>query len=163
MRLPLYILLFLAALLLQLTVIPLFSINGVTPDIILILVIAVSLQKGRTWGVVAGFLAGVLYDILGTGFVGVSSFANAVSAYVAGFFGGEQLERGFLVVTLLLFFSLFVHDMLYFLILSIGSSVGFFQILLRQILPQTIYTSTFMIILHLLSPRLLWGTKKTQY
>jgi len=163
MRLPLYIPLFLAALVLQLTVIPLFSINGVTPDIILILVIAVSLQKGRTWGVISGFLAGILFDIFGTGFVGVSSFANSVSAYVAGFFGGEQLEREFLVVTLLLFFSLLVHDMLYFLILSIGTPVGFFQVLLRQIIPQTIYTFTFMIILHLLSPRLLWGTKTTQY
>jgi len=144
-------------------VIPLFSVNGVTPDLILILVIVISLQKGRTWGVVAGFSAGLLYDLFGTGFVGVSSFANSISAYVAGFFGGEQLERRFITVTGFLLFSLFVHDLLYYLILSVGTSVGFFNMLFKQIVPQTIYTFIFLIILHLVSPRFLWGTREANY
>lgn len=163
MRLPFYIPLFLAGLLLQFTVIPLFSVNGVTPDLIVILVIVVSLQRGRTWGVVAGFAAGLLYDMFGTGFVGASSFANSISAYVAGFFGGEQLERRFITVTGVLLFSLFVHDLLYFLILSVGAPGGFVNMLFRQIIPQTIYTFVFLIILHLLSPKLLWGTREAGY
>ncbi|MFQ5640565.1 MAG: rod shape-determining protein MreD [bacterium] len=79
-----YAFLFAIAIVLQKTIAPLFSINDITPDFILILVIAFSLQQGRVRGILCAFVVGLLFDSIGTEFVGLSSLSQSVAAYLAG-------------------------------------------------------------------------------
>jgi rod shape-determining protein MreD len=154
---PVHLLLFAISILLQLSVAPLFSIKDITPDFILIVVVAIALQRGRMWGIIVACLAGLLFDVFGSGFVGLSSLAKTITAFLAGFIGGERLERRFLSIVGFLFLLLLVHDSLYFTILSIGTSIGFWSTILRFALPTTVYTLTFMTMINLVWPRLLWG------
>jgi len=156
-----YILLFLFALPLQLKVVPLFAIKGIIPNIVSVLVISLTLQHGRFHGILAGFVVGLSMDLLGTGLVGASSFANTLLAFMVGFLGRQQLERKFGNLIGLMFVALLVHDSVYFLIQGIGSSLGFWRILLTQALPQSCYTLVFILIFHLLYPKLFQTT--TQY
>jgi rod shape-determining protein MreD len=156
-----YILIFVFALflafVLQLTVVPLFAIYHTTPDLVLIVLIIITLQKGRFWGIVFGFLSGLIIDILSNGLVGLSSLSYAVAAFVTGFLRSEQLERRASVVAGVLFLGLFVHHFIYYLVLQFGSAIGFVETIFSKALPYTIYSMVFVLILHLLLPRLLWG------
>ncbi len=155
-----YIVFFILCIILQLTIIPLFSIKGISPDLILILVISVSIQRGKFWGVVAGFSAGLVFSAFGTAFTGLSSLANSISAFVAGFLLGEQLEQRFGVIVGLILVSLLIHDFLYYTILSIGTSIGFWVTLFKHVVPQSFYTLIFMVIIHMVLPRGLWAPAK---
>jgi len=155
-----YIAFFILSIILQITIIPLFSIKGVSPDLILILVISVSIQRGKFWGVVAGFSAGLVFDALGTAFLGLSSLANSISAFVAGFLLAKQLEHRFGVIVGLILVSLLIHDFLYYTILSIGISIGFWVTLFKHVVPQSFYTLIFMVIIHMVLPRGLWAPAK---
>lgn len=155
-----YAFLFAIAIVLQKTIAPLFSINDITPDFILILVIAFSLQQGRVRGILCAFVVGLLFDSIGTEFVGLSSLSQSVAAYLAGLFGGERLERRLGGIVGFLFFVIFIHDFIYNTILSLGTSVTFFRNVFKVVLPSTCYTLIFVIILHLIWPKALWGSKR---
>jgi rod shape-determining protein MreD len=53
----------LAALLLQVGVFPEIAINGVVPDIVLLVVVALALARGPEYAAVVGFFAGLLLDL----------------------------------------------------------------------------------------------------
>lgn len=152
-----FVLLLILSVVLQKTVAPLFSIREITPNLILILVVAVSLQRGRFWGVLAGFAAGLLYDLVGTEFVGLSSLANCLAAYVAGTFGRERLERRLVIVIGFLLTVLLLHDVVYFGILAFGTNSGLVRTILGAAVPSALYTALFIVIFHLVWPRMIWG------
>jgi len=112
-----YIVFFILCIILQLNAVYAASLHhSANPEI------SVSIQRGKFWGVVGGFSAGLVFDAFGTAFVGLSSLANSISAFVAGFLLGEQLEQRFGVIVGLILVSLLIHDFLYYTILSIGTS-----------------------------------------
>ena len=152
MHVSIYVLLLLFSVVCQLLIAPLFSIKEVSPDFLLIIIIFISIQKGRAWGVWSGFLAGLVLDLLGTGIVGLSSLTKSLSAYVSGSLVGERVERRFAVNIGLLCTVLIIHDLIYFLILNIGISMGFLGIMFKHVVPTSIYTISFVIILYLIRP-----------
>ncbi|MCG8608529.1 rod shape-determining protein MreD [bacterium] len=145
-------------LVLQVGVAPLFSIKNATPDFLLIAVLAITFQKGRVWGMGAAFFSGIVLDIMGTGIIGLSSLAKSIAAYGAGFLSSERIERRFGMMSGLLITVLFIHDAAYFLILDIGTGMSFWRVILTHVIPSSIYTFCFLIMLHLVKPRILWGT-----
>ena len=98
----LHIVLYCAAIVLQLTIIPLFAIKEIIPDLILIVVIATTLKHGRVLGIVSGFAAGLVFDAFGTGLLGLSSLAYSAAAYIVGVLASEQLLQGFEIDDLLM-------------------------------------------------------------
>lgn len=156
---PIHLLMFVFSIVLQLTIAPLFSIKDIMPDFVLIMVIAIALQKGRTWGILAGCAAGLLVDSFGTGLLGLSSLTKSITAFLAGFIGGERLERRFVSIVGFLLLLLFTHDVMYFIIVSIGTSISFGNTVWRFALPTTLYTLTFMTMINLAWPRALWGRR----
>lgn len=157
MQTSFYVFLFFVSLISQITIVSLFSIKEITPDIVLLTVIVIAIQKGRVWGVVAGCLAGLIFDFFGTGFIGLSSLTKSVSGYVAGFFVSERIESRFSVVFGLLFLSILIHDLLYFSTLSIGTNISIWKTFLRYVLPTSFYTLIFAVMIHLIWPKVLWG------
>lgn len=57
------------------------SLFGAAPNFLLCAVFFVALRAGCTPGVLAGFFLGLLFDLLGTSTVGISSLAGCVFAY----------------------------------------------------------------------------------
>ena len=61
------------------------SINTVRPDFCVILILYWSLIYGRTMGIGAGFLFGLLVDLSGSGtFFGLSPLSYTITGYLAG-------------------------------------------------------------------------------
>lgn len=90
---PQYILsivLFFPTLLIQITIIPLLSINTVIPDLILILLVYYSITQGQIYGTVLGFIYGFLFDIITGNLLGSAMIAKTVAGFTAGYFSSEN-------------------------------------------------------------------------
>jgi rod shape-determining protein MreD len=68
----------------QLAVISQFSLFGVVPDVIPVLVVSIGLLGGSETGAVVGFLAGFLIDLTLVQTMGVSSLLLTIGGYFAG-------------------------------------------------------------------------------
>lgn len=106
----------------------------------------------------AGFFSGLFFDMFGTGFVGISSLAYSICAYSVGFLASEQLQRRFSIIMGLIFFALLLQNILYFWVISIGNSISLWNTLIYRAAPHSLYTLVFIMMIHLLMPRALWGT-----
>jgi len=148
--------LLLVGIVLQLKIVPLFAIRNITPDLVLIIIISISVRSGRLTGIIFGFISGIIFDFFGSGFVGVSSLSSCLAAFFAGYWGNEQFERRVDLMVGLLFLTIFIHDIVYFPILSIGSLTGFWSVIFKNVIPHTFYTLVFVAIFYLIFPRFFW-------
>src|SRR6266436_10357522 len=83
-------LLILTALLLQTTLLPHLALFRVVPDLMLVVVICIGLVRGPSSGATAGFVGGMLRDLLLDAPTGLSALAYVTVGYVVG--GGPALR-----------------------------------------------------------------------
>jgi rod shape-determining protein MreD len=77
----------LVAAVLQVTVVGAFEIRGGSPDLLLVVVVAVALLRGALTGATVGFLGGLLADTATLQMLGVTSLLLTVAGYWAGRYG----------------------------------------------------------------------------
>ncbi|RMD93625.1 MAG: rod shape-determining protein MreD [Calditrichaeota bacterium] len=159
MSLTAYLIFFIILFISQLTFVPLFSIKNFTPDVLLIGVISFALQQGQFRAIIVGFLVGLFYDYFGTNLIGLSALSKALAGFVAGFWVKEHIEKKFGLYLALVFFTIILHDIVFYGILSISTNLSFLQTFFKVVIPGSIYTFFILILLHLTWPRLIWGTK----
>jgi len=70
----------------QTSVLPQFAVAGVGCDLVMIVVVALGLSRGAEWGAIAGFLGGLMLDVVPPAdhTAGRWALALALSGYVAG-------------------------------------------------------------------------------
>jgi rod shape-determining protein MreD len=70
----------------QMSVLPHIAVAGVTCDLVMIVVLALALSRGAEWGAIAGFLGGLMLDVVPPAdhTAGRWALALALSGYVAG-------------------------------------------------------------------------------
>jgi len=100
--------------LLQLLLSDSLSINTVRPDFCVILILYWSLYYGRTFGICAGFLFGLLLDLSGSSvFFGLSSITYTITGYLGGglFKNRFKLNPFYFSISwvAILFFQFFVY------------------------------------------------------
>ena len=84
------ILIFFPVLVIQTTIIPFISINGVIPDLIIILLVFYTLRNGQIYGTVLGFIYGLLFDLITGSLLGSSMLAKTLAGFTAGYFANEN-------------------------------------------------------------------------
>jgi len=137
------LLLVLACLVLQSTFLASFAPYGLTPDLILILVVSIALVRGYWEGAVWGFLAGLGLDMISSGYLGF----HALTKMVVGFFFGLAEEKVFkenlLLPAVALFLATLAHELLFFILAAFYRQleVNFFSALRRIILPLSLYNA----------------------
>ena len=73
----------------QLLLVDFLSIGTIRPDLLVILVLYWSIKYGRTIGIIAGFLIGLLIDFSGTAsYFGLSPLIYSVTGYLGGYLKG---------------------------------------------------------------------------
>jgi rod shape-determining protein MreD len=110
------IILFLILIVVQLVLIPLISIGGVAPNIVLVYLIFYSLKNGQKLGMLFGFFIGFMFDIASGGLIGSGMFAFTLATFIAGYFSKEDFTetiqniKSYLVVvsiSAIVFFTLY--------------------------------------------------------
>ena len=138
-----YIVISLLLVILQTTIIPFASIANITPDLLVIWVIYIAIQHGQIPGTIAGFIIGLLVDLLGGQFIGLTALSKTIAGFLAGYFFNEnKIEQilgsyEFLVVTGV---ASFVHNIIFFVISVQGSEIGIGTAIFNFGFFSTLYT-----------------------
>ena len=89
-------------------------IFGAKPDAMLLLVVWIARREGQSFGTTAGFLIGLLMDLL-HGTMGLDAFAKTVSGFVAGFFANpdnlDKVSNFILATALSAFFGTSAYEL----------------------------------------------------
>jgi rod shape-determining protein MreD len=130
----------------QKTLIWLIAITSyeITPDIVLIGLVFISIRKGKIAGSAGGFAAGLIIDFLSFSFLGLMALSKTASGFLAGFFNNEnKLERylSSYIFVLIVFFCSLVNNVIYFMIYFQGTTLAPVDILLRYVIPTAVYTA----------------------
>ena len=87
----------LALYVLQTSFLPLFSYNGVSVNLMLLLIISISLLKGHRWGVFIGFSAGLIQDLTVSAFFGCNIFIYMLLGLLCGKFSDHIFKEQFIL------------------------------------------------------------------
>ncbi len=133
------------AMILQISFIPLIEIGAWRPDLLLLVVIFTGLRFGTTYGILTGFLIGILSDSFGPHPVGISAFANTIIGFLAGQL--RQFKLAYNMLALAVILLILIQTSLFFLIFQLQSDVGYFYLVATRVFPNTVYTFLIAILL----------------
>lgn len=138
------LLVFIPVVLVQLTVIPFVSIQGVVPNLLLIAVVYFSILYGQTFGTVTGAAYGLLFDLISGNLVGSNMLSLTVAGFIAGYFSGETRRDKYLYTysfTLVVLMGALVNAMIFSFFAVMDFNTNFLQALFNHALLPSIYTS----------------------
>ena len=142
-------------LLIQLTILNSFTLQGLKPDLALIVVIMFALLKGEGEGAVIGFVSGLLQDIFSVGLLGVNALVKTVMGFICGIIKKRIfVEHILLVVPILtLLISIAQSGLMFIVLRAFGMEYDLAWSLRQVIIPEALYNS-------FLSPFIYLGVKK---
>jgi rod shape-determining protein MreD len=140
------ILVSLLLLLLQTTIVRFLSIESIGPDILLIWIVALGIRDGHITGMSAGFLIGLILDLLSgaDGMLGLAAMSKTIAGFFAGYFYNENKTYqtlGSYRFLLILASGALVHNLIYFIIFLQGSGVRWWNALFFYGIPSMLYTT----------------------
>ena len=129
-------------LLIEISLVPWISINGLTPDLLLIYVMLTAANRGKNAGLLTGLYAGLLQDITGGGALGLLALAKCNLAFLLGL-SIEKRGNSFAAWVLLpvVFISALIHNTWTALFMLQGSEIEFGYFIISDILPSALYTT----------------------
>jgi rod shape-determining protein MreD len=141
-KIILYVILIFTFVTTQVTFINSASIFGVTPNIVIILIVSISLLEGRIDGAAVGFSIGLCVDAV----IGIALGINALIGMLLGLLLGNINKRFFKENILVMVICTFVSTILYeaatvaayFLV---GLKVNFLATLQNVVLPEALFNS----------------------
>jgi rod shape-determining protein MreD len=139
-RVYLLALLFIAPL--QASLLSIFSLGGVTPDLGLAVLFAVGVLTGPVEGALAGIALGLMQDIAGAGLLGFAGITRGIIGLLAGLFGRRIMDVMNPAVALFLVgFSLLDQIITAIALEIIYGALPFFGLLFTRMIPQALYTA----------------------
>jgi rod shape-determining protein MreD len=134
----------------QVTAIRHMAVAGCTPDLMIILLVALVLERGPVLAVVIGFLLGFLQDLGNASFLGMNALAKSILAYGVSRVGGGLFPENVLYRGLIVFAACIVNDIIVLPIatsFSVGDMVVSF---FRYSLLSALYTALLGVVIYAL-------------
>ncbi len=125
------------------------QIEGIAPDLLLILCIWIALAEGQFVALFAAFGIGIVYDLISADVVGTNALAKVSAAFVAGFFHKERnIKQSLNIIrfVLVVLISSFVHNIIYFFFYIKSSEIAFLPFFLRYGIAASFYTTALSVI-----------------
>ncbi|MFZ5631798.1 MAG: rod shape-determining protein MreD [Bacillota bacterium] len=142
MRLYFLLAMLAVALFFQVTLLNFFTIFGVKPDLVLIIVVSNAFLRGSREGALVGFLAGFFVDLATGSYIGMNALSAMAVGYLVGMTESKLYKDGSLIVVFLVWMSSFTAQVLNYILLSlmevyIVPGVALFKV----IIPTATYTA----------------------
>lgn len=133
----------LVAAVLQVALAPHIAIGGVVPSLLLLVVITLAFAEGSQAGAVAGFAAGLLFDLLGAGPVGAWALVFTLTGYAAGALQTNMFAEGWLLPLTVVFLASALAESSYAIFLTVVGTGegGFWASVWGRALPGAVYNS----------------------
>ncbi len=139
----------LAAAILQVGLAPNIAIGDVAPNLVLLVVVTLALTRGPSRGCVAGFAAGLVLDLIGSGPVGLWALVLCVVGYAAGMLEANLFAHGWLLPVTVVFIAALTAEIGYWVVLAVvGQGVGFGGMLTGVALPGALYDTALAVLIY---------------
>ena len=139
----------LAATLLQVGLAPYIAIGGVVPDFLLLVVVTLARVEGPTAGASAGFAAGLIFELIGSGPVGPMVLVLAVTGYMAGLLHENMFAEGWLLPLTVLAVASIASTLAYGLMLDLlGVGGPFLLTFFTKMLPEALYDTALGLLIY---------------
>jgi rod shape-determining protein MreD len=136
---------------LQCALIPLVTLNGIKPDLLLITVLSTGLLVGKEKGVAIGFFAGLLADLASGGVFGSHTLSKMAIGYGAGMLERKVFKENILLPLLAVMVATVIHSVLMTgILVFLGFRVEFFSLVLYNLLPLLAYNVIVAVPIHLI-------------
>jgi len=146
----------LGALALQVSLAPYLAIFNVVPNFLFLVVVTLALTEGPVAGGVSGLVAGLAFDLLGTGPVGPYALVLTVVGYFAGMLSANMFAEGWLLPVSVVAVASLATEVAYGVVLLVlGASTGFWWSFLVVMLPAAVYHTALAVLLYPWLARLL--------
>lgn len=115
------------------------DVFGASPDFLLVLGAAVALLHGPRAGCAAGFACGLLFDLAGSGPVGLSALLGCIAGYALGAGRRNAFSEGWRAPLAAFAVAALAYNALYFcLLLALGTGVALGWAALARVLVGTV-------------------------
>jgi rod shape-determining protein MreD len=137
------------AAILQATLAPYLAIGGVEPNFLLLAVVTLALTEGPVVGASAGFAAGLIFDLLGTGPVGAMALVLTVTGYLAGALQANLFAEGWRLPLSVLAAASLLSGVAYALVLQVlGEGGSFWSGVVTVVLPAALYNTALALLIY---------------
>jgi rod shape-determining protein MreD len=116
------------------------TIMGVKFDLTIVILVYIALTRGSKYGVIFGFLIGLLLDVFTPQTLGWGALIKCLIGFSVGSFKDNLYLESLYSKGALIFLALMVNDLLYYILAS-GLNASTFRILSNYSLPSAFYTS----------------------
>jgi len=144
------LLIFFPVVLIQLTVIPLVSIQEVVPDLLLIAVVYLSISYGQVFGTINGASYGLLFDLISGNVIGSNMLSKTVAGFIAGYFSSETRRDKYLYTysfSIVVLLTGLVDAIIFSFFSVIDFNTNILLVLFDHALLPSIYTSLISILI----------------
>jgi len=128
----------------QTKIVNIISLEGITPDLLIIWLVYVAIINGQMTATIWGFTTGIMFDLVTGNFIGLSALSKTVAGFTAGYFYGENKATmtlgSYRYVIIVLLISM-VHNSIYFAVFTRGSEIGIWRAIFQYGLASTFYTA----------------------
>ncbi len=146
----------LAAIVLQIAIAPRIAVFDVVPNLVFLVVVTLALAEGPLAGCAAGFVGGLLFDLIGSSVVGPYALVFCVVGYLAGMLEANMFAEGWLLPVSVVFIAGLGAEVTYGVILLILDAGGpFWPSFLRIMLPGAVYNTALAVLVYPLLVRFL--------
>ena len=136
---------------LQTTTFQTLSFAGITPNLMIIVVSAFGLMRGKREGMYIGFICGLLIDIFCGFYLGVYALLYMYVGYLTGLFQKRFYPEDIKLPLLLISASDFVTNLFIYVVLFLTRSrYDFGYYFMNVIIPELVYTMVITIFLYLI-------------
>jgi rod shape-determining protein MreD len=134
----------------QVTAIRHIGVAGCTPDLMVILLVSLVLERGPVVAVVMGFLLGFLQDLGNASFLGMNVLAKSILAYGVSRLGGGLLPENVLYKGFIIFAACLVNDIVVLPIATSFSPGDMFVSFFRYSLLSALYSAFLGVVIYAL-------------
>ncbi len=140
----------------QVSLVPLITVNGIYPDLLVIFLVYLALRKGQLFGTVAGFVIGFFFDIFSGSVLGAAMFSKTLAGFTAGYFYNEnkiQYNLNSYLFILIVFFCGALDSLFYQLLISNKIEINFAVLFFRQSILPAVFTAVLSLIWVIFKPQ----------
>ncbi len=135
--------------LLQSTLFSTFSVAGIVPNLMIIVVASIGFLVGRKYGLLVGFAAGLLMDVFFGSLVGIYALFYMYMGYLNGLFKKILFPNDFkLPIMLIVGSNLIYGHCCYIVFFLLRGDFNYLYYLRKIIIPETAYTTLMACILY---------------
>lgn len=141
--------------LLQTTAFSFFSIGSIRPNLMIMITCIIGFTMGKKPGIFAGFVSGLLIDLLAGETVGFTSLVFMYIGFFNGIFTKDYDKEQLLLPLSIVAAADFIYETLYYVFyFMLHNKLNFGYYFRRIILPELIYTVLITLVLYLLIYRI---------